>query len=511
VKLAIGLLSESPAWQIILNQIGVDYFHLYDSQPDPNEIPIIILDQESSEINQRYVLEYVSSGGNVILDAKNAKLIFNKNYKTKKIKYLKFNNDSIFTPFHKCNLLPKNYKISSESNHLLNQNNIQSIAILNFDKGKIVVLPQGIILSIVDRKAQRQNFPAFWGERLPNERVNRASKSVLRQMITDILMHLFHIRDLPFVTLSPIPNGADTCFIFRIDTDMAGSVEIKELYDLCVQFNINATWFIETKSITNNFVDFTGMKNQEIAYHCYRHKLFRTYKKQKMDFEKGLQLLQKASLNPKGYAAPFGEWTTELMNLLEKFNFEYSSEFSLNYDDLPFFPWLSGRFSSVLQIPIHPISTGRLSWARFTEKEMLLYYSWIIDQKKALGLPIILYHHPGPKYLRVIHHIFEKIQNDKIESLDMLTYSNWWKKRLTFKLNAHFENQILFDSSPDDLSQTIRILNPDGNSYSIKNDVKTAFKINRTDFFQGLGTMNSNRNWRLFHNNLLWHYRKFRQ
>ena len=36
----------------------------------------------------------------------------------------------------------------------------------------------------------------------------------------------------------------------------------------------------------------------------------------------------------------------------------YSSDFQLGYDDLPFFPWRGDRFSTVLQVPVHPICEG---------------------------------------------------------------------------------------------------------------------------------------------------------
>ena len=57
----------------------------------------------------------------------------------------------------------------------------------------------------------------------------------------------------------------------------------------------------------------------------------------------------------------------------EDMDFEYSSEFTLDYDDLPFFPYLKDGFSKVLQIPIHPISLGRLRRSHFSKNEMLKY------------------------------------------------------------------------------------------------------------------------------------------
>ena len=307
MKLSVGLFSKFPEWQILLDQIGISYFHLKSSQLDPNQIPTIILDQKITKVQQKNLIDYVSSGGALIINAKQAYTIFDKKYKIKKIEYLKFNDNSFFAPFLKCDLEPKHYKVNSDSEFLYTQDENNAIAILNFEKGKIVVLPENFALSVTYTKAKRQNFPAYWGERIPNERVSVISKAVIRQIIADVLKYLFHFRELPFIYLSPIPNGANSCFIFRIDTDMAESRDILKLYDVCKEFKIKATWFVETQSIKNQFNDFKRMQDQEIAYHCYRHKLFKSYKKQKNDIEKGLSLLKRSGINPNGYAAPFGE------------------------------------------------------------------------------------------------------------------------------------------------------------------------------------------------------------
>ena len=61
---------------------------------------------------------------------------------------------------------------------------------------------------------------------------------------------------------------------------------------------------------------------------------------------------------PVGFAAPHGRWNAGLDAVLDELGYLYSSDFQLGYDDLPFFPWREDRFSSVLQVPIHPICEG---------------------------------------------------------------------------------------------------------------------------------------------------------
>ena len=116
---------------------------------------------------------------------------------------------------------------------------------------------------------------------------------------------------------------------------------------------------------------FSGMQNQEIGLHCYNHKVTNQHNSIKLDVNKGIYILNKANIPFCGYAAPYGEWNIPLANAMEEADFTYSSEFTLDYDNLPFYPYLNSRFSSVLQVPIHPICLGRLKNAHHNEDDII--------------------------------------------------------------------------------------------------------------------------------------------
>ena len=71
-----------------------------------------------------------------------------------------------------------------------------------------------------------------------------------------------------------------------------------------------------------------------------------------------LRVLRRRGLRPDGFAAPDGRWNPGLDDAVASLGYEYSSEFQLGYDDLPFFPWKHDRFSRVLQVPVHPVCEG---------------------------------------------------------------------------------------------------------------------------------------------------------
>ncbi len=163
------------------------------------------------------------------------------------------------------------------------------------------------------------------------------------------------------------------------------------------------------------------LTNQEISLHCRRHRVFTNYKDNYENIKLGVEDLKKINTKPNGFAGPFGEWNDELNKSLEALDFNYSSEFSYTYDCFPFYPVTNNSFSKILQIPIHPLSFGRLRWGGHTDEAMLKYFINIIEQKLMLQEPIILYTHPSEERLNILNEIFKKINSFKY------SYFNIWK------------------------------------------------------------------------------------
>ncbi len=254
---------------------------------------------------------------------------------------------------------------------------------------------------------------------------------------------------------------------------MGTKEEIQSLYNLLRNYRIPAAWFVETKSSQSWIKLYSGLKDQEIAYHCYRHKTFLSLKKNLEDMSTGLKVLESEGIKPKGYAAPYGKWNKTIGKVIDKFNFLYSSEFDFAYDTLPLYPYYNSSFSKALQIPIHPVSVGRLHWGGHSEENMIKYFLNIIDQKLFLDEPVILYTHPFEKRLNVFEKVFEHIrdinsQNDGnyFRSIPFLTFSEyavWWKKRLNINWSAEEKDGEVFISTDNGIdSIKWRVIYPDG-------------------------------------------------
>ena len=498
-----------PEWTIVLDQIGCSYNeYLPGEELDPASSAVLIITENVSRMQRDAIKKYVADGGTVLTESNIAVQIFSKTRENP--------GDAVFDNNHdqtSRKSLSSTYKATLKTISGLGSNLPTSV--FSYQKGKVVSLPPGLCKGLLDKQSVRKNFPSNGGSRYPNERVAFISKNTIRWIVFDALKFLFFFRKLPLVVKSPFPGEASSLFIFRIDTDRGAYAEVETLYNLLLKFNLKATWFVDTNTEPNVFDLFSKMKNQELSYHCYRHKIFKNPIKQAKDFSTGLSKLKKNGNTPPGYASPFGEWTEQLCKIVGELGFSYSSEFALDYDNLPFYPWLQDKFSSVLQIPVHPISMGRLNLARHSTEEMFQYFKDIIDQKTAWAEPVIIYHHPGQKLFNVIEKIFEYCVNLNITNISMQEYARFWIKRNNHIWKVNIKNEKLNIESNSSETINYLVLDPGGDNYimdksSVKKcDIQLNFDLN---VFNKVNPKSLNKpNWRLYHNSLLWYYRKLKQ
>jgi len=463
LKLSLGISEVVPGWKLILRQIGIP-FHLVNinNTINPDEYPVLIISSYDKEKSRKNILHYLQSGGSLLLEADIAKSILDFKNKQIYIKYLCMYNNPVFS-FSLPVDLNKRCSVSLDAQYVENQKGQKSVAIKKVGKGTVVILPSGFISSLLDFRITRKNFPTEFGERLPSERVSKVSKGGIRYLVQTSLQYLFHCCKLPFLHLWYFPDGAKSLFSFRVDTDFSKKQEVEKLYQICRKNKIRATWFIETKTQADWIDFYQGMQDQNIGYHGYRHRIFPDKSRNLQDFKQGLSIFKKNGILPKGYAAPYGEWNPTLAQIVQEKGFLYSSEFGIAYDDFPFLPYLNKSFSSVLQIPIHPISIGSLRRARHTHQDMLNYYLRIMEIKRAAYQPIIFYHHPCHGCLAIFEQLFKKVVKENIPTITMEDYSSWWKRRIDIKWDPEIVNgQLKFNSFYRDPSFWIRASFPSG-------------------------------------------------
>ena len=373
MRLTTGITHLFPEWEIVLQQIGLPYkiVSLQKSNNLISQFSVIIVTEKGIQSEKDILLHYIKSGGSILIEADIAEWLFNIDIVLVFVRTIESDYGPIFNGVLPGFIQTKLF-LSRKADLLETGSGKKLVQNYTSGKGKALILPGGFSKTILDTKIKRRNFSTS-AENLPSERVARISKHTIREVIQKSLENLHFVRQLPFISLSPFPNGKRSIFNLRIDTDFASEKEIESFYQLCLKHEISATWFVETKSAKNRMKQFTRMHNQEIGLHCYNHKVAHNYSINQSDIKTGIKILNKANIPFCGYAAPYGEWNISLAKAMEEADFTYSSEFTLDYDNLPFYPYLNSRFSSVLQVPIHPICLGRLKNAHHNEDNKLLY------------------------------------------------------------------------------------------------------------------------------------------
>lgn len=440
MNLQAGITELKPEWEIILKQIGPPY-SVVDTESNINveDYAVVIISAKVRKKSKDKLREYINNGGTILSDAVNVSGLFKLKTEFQYIKYLYSKNDDVFYDLPACDLFSNCY-IPKNSNSLVNQNGGNVVLSIEQGRGKAIIFPSGFTAQILDTHIKRKNFYSEWGHKETDERVAKISKGAIKHYVQSALENLYKHRNLPFVNLWHFPNGEKNIFGFRVDTDFGSKDDLKELYNVCKKNNINATWFVETLSGVERLDEFIRFKNQEIALHCYRHKIFKSYSDNFSDISKGLNILKRIGQDVKGYAAPFGEWNNNLCKALGDKKFNYSSEFAYAYDALPLFPYCDDNLSGVLQVPIHPVSPGRLYWGGHDDNGIFNYYNKIIDEKLNLYDPLFLYTHPAEKRFSIFDKIFSKINSLNIPSITFNNYAEWWKKRNSTKFMSTFED-----------------------------------------------------------------------
>jgi peptidoglycan/xylan/chitin deacetylase (PgdA/CDA1 family) len=299
--------------------------------------------------------------------------------------------------------------------------------------------------------------------RLPHEQVSRISRGQIRKLVSRALEVLHHRRGLPYVHVWYYPGEALNVFSLRIDTDAASEEEIDSLFNVADKYQIPFSWFVHVKA-QEGFLDrFMAMEGHEIGVHCYEHIRYRNTEDAARDIRRAMDLLGRAGIDPHGFSAPYGVWNPAVAKAIDSFRFEYSSEFSYDYDNLPSYPTGDDRTSSTLQMPIHPVSIGTLRRQGFTQEEMRQYLVGCVGRKLSGRDPMIFYHHPRNHHEQALEEMIGVVKQNDIPIVRMLDYARWWKKRNDFSMNIDvLESMMHIQAQPPGDEVRLHVTRNDG-------------------------------------------------
>ncbi|TET24662.1 MAG: hypothetical protein E3J78_00825 [Candidatus Cloacimonadota bacterium] len=433
----IGIVKGKPGWIQIFEQEGLSYKTF---QP-PDNPAVLVVDDITS---RNAILEYLAEGGHIITSTEIVGKLLGEHMQDVKIDYIVpdasevFHNSGIIDVYERGHVRKKEGFGTTD-------NDFPAVFTFQYRKGHGICFPFDVSALLLKNVSQMKYFYAKQG-RFPAEYVCSVSKGEVRKLAINSIRYLFRKKGIHYIHKWYYPDGKDNAFTFRVDTDDSGFAEITNTFKIAEKNSLSFTFFVEVKCLQNALHKLKDLKNQEIAVHCFEHRIFRKTEKNQENFLRARQLLHKTGITTTGIAVPYGLWDNSLGALIESSGFAYSTEFSYAYDDFPTHPCVNTKHSPVLQIPVHPICTGTLLYAKNNISEIKQYFTDIINEKCVSGESLFLYGHSREisRYPSILQHIINEITTRK--NIWAGTYGDfykWWKEREQTKLEITSERNLL--------------------------------------------------------------------
>lgn len=441
MKLRLGLIGQSQEWETLLRQEGVPFTLVTSTdQLRPEDFSVAVVSSTAPQWNE--VLKgYVRNGGAMLTSALHYQRCFGGNGKHRKIRYLLPEHNS---PFSGIGLVDAYCEgiILEQAKLCSSDRGEKSIAVEQYGGGMIAALPFDLGSLYYDtRKTQKYFYSP--NRKYPSERVSLLSKGAIRRLAHVTLELLHNQRGIPYCHLWYYPEGANNIFALRIDSDFGTEAEIETLYRFAEDNSTKMSWYLHVQSHENWLSKFQAMRGHEIGVHCYEHAVLRSASAARADIAKAKKLLDEKGISLVGFAAPFGDWSEDLGGVLQEIDFLYSSEFSYDYDNVPSFPLVNGHINSVLQIPIHPICIGSFNKLKVSEREMIEYFTFVMDMKRANHEPLFFYHHPKDGHHAVLKHLIDTSKEMAYPNILLRDFAQWWKERITTKYSLELSGDRL--------------------------------------------------------------------
>lgn len=440
----VGIVGRRSGWGMLLEQEGVPYAQVTEP-PAPDTWSALVVSDGEEKVDA--VREYLAGGGAVLCSADTYGRIANLPCQRGFIRYLTEESDSLFAGVSLLDLFGE-CTLARDASALRTDRGKPAVFVGEFGRGQIVALPFDAGKMIRDPRTGTKSFYAEH-KRLPFETVSLVSRNGIRRLVARSLEILHHRRGLPYAHAWYYPSDTRTLFAFRVDTDGAERRDIEQLYSLSRLHGIPFTWFVDVGSQKDSLSFFKAMERQEIGVHCYDHRPHEQYESTLADVRLAVRAFRGHGIEAPGYAAPYGTWNEAIARVVSECRFEYSSEFSCDYDNLPSSPPVQDPAARSLQVPVHPISIGNLRRQGIPENDMRLYFLRIIEQKLDSREPIFLYHHPKNGHAGVLEEIFNFVRTRGVHSTRMIDYARWWKRRCSANFELHCERSTISARFPD--------------------------------------------------------------
>lgn len=285
------------------------------------------------------------------------------------------------------------------------------------------------------------------------ECVSRVDKREVRRRFLATLRKKIEKAGGIWLRVTPFPFPYRSAFNFRIDHDDYHAADFDATLK-AIEGNEDATThFVNGSGLEGAPEAMARLRGLDVGSHGYWHHTYRTAKENLRNILRGIEVLQGAGIEPSGFAAPHGRFNPGLLDALATLRITHSSEFSLAYDDLPFFI----GSANLLQIPIHPVCLGIVLEAaaggddkegRLHERAVqavMQHWERLARSCHRNGEPVFLYGHPTGRlgrYPEVLRHALQIAS--AASTMWRTTFGElnaWWRARAGVNLTVRLEKQ----------------------------------------------------------------------
>ncbi|CAN5916131.1 hypothetical protein BH23PLA1_BH23PLA1_15740 [soil metagenome] len=272
------------------------------------------------------------------------------------------------------------------------------------------------------------------GEATLTERVARHNRSAIRRRVLGRLRDKVARSGGLWARLGAFPHPFRSAFNLRVDLDEPIPEDYFRFAAARDPLADCTTHFVSTHAYGGEGAVLRDLRHYDTQSHGHFHHVYRNAGANRRNLRRAHDILVAAGIEPVGFAAPSGRWNAGLDRAIEELGYEYSSDFQVGYDDVPFFPWLGDRFSKVLQVPIHPVCEGLFLEAGIGDPRRIAeHLVSVLRAKVDAGEPAFLYGHPErrlawmPEVLKTLSR--ELNSYELIWRATLTEFARWWHWR----------------------------------------------------------------------------------
>jgi folate-dependent phosphoribosylglycinamide formyltransferase PurN len=463
-SLGIGLAELSYGWMRVLEQEGL-YFEVFQVSPalTPAHYALLIINRRLEVEERRAVASYVDQGGAVLGSAEH-------------LKFLLEGHGVGSTHYESIMVQPPNQAWQERvdvhaKGYELNGAKREDWGGWSVAKGGGLVLALPFDVEILLRDTRVASVPSHAG---PQDQVttnlSQVNKGGVRRVITLAMRKAYLHRGYPYIHISYYPAPYQGAFAFRIDSDGYESESFETTFQTAHQLGIKMTWVIDVCSQLNQLDHAVkiAQAGQDVHAHCFEHEVFDSFDHNLANMAQAKQHLKKVGINSRAIFAPFGKWNPGFNRAMEKLAVEYSSEFTVAYDDLPYHPLVNQkRLSKVVQVPIHPYCLGDMMKCGFKMQQVVEHFDREILKKFRQNEPLFFYGHPIGRlgtYPQVLEHIIKRAKSLPNIWFTNLTefYDHWMRRRQLLLAPIMDRGQVILRTFSPGQPVPAHVIMPDG-------------------------------------------------